>query len=77
MDESDNPAGIGSLGVDGIVVKLEELSDLIKQSGLLTFARGGHGILLQKRHAVQVGDRSWANGPESPNLSKYQGKIAC
>ncbi len=32
MDEQDNPVGIGSLGVDGIVVKAEELSDLIKHS---------------------------------------------
>jgi hypothetical protein len=60
MDEPDNPVGIGSLGGDGIVVKAEELSDLIKQSGLLVFVRGGNSILLQKRTPVQVDNRSWA-----------------
>lgn len=57
MDDPDNPIGIGALDVDGIVRKAEELSDLIKQSGLLTLVRGGHGILLQKRRVDQADNR--------------------
>ena len=41
MDEPDNPVGIGSLGVDGIVLKAQELSDIIKESGLLAFVPTG------------------------------------
>ncbi len=77
MNEPANLVGIGSLGVDGIVVKAEELSDFINESGLLTPDRGGHSILLQKRHAVQVITGNGQMGPRIQNLSHDQGRIAC
>ena len=40
----NNPADIGPLGVDGVVVKTEDLSDLIQEAGRLTFVPGLHSI---------------------------------
>jgi len=47
MNEPDDPIGIGAFGVDGIVVKAQDLSDLIEKSRLLTLGRGRHSISLR------------------------------
>jgi hypothetical protein len=39
---------IRTLGMDGIVMETEDLPNLIQESGLLTFAWGGHKVLLGK-----------------------------
>jgi hypothetical protein len=42
LNEPHDPIGIGTLSVDGIVMKAQNLSDLIQKSRLLTL--GGAGI---------------------------------
>jgi hypothetical protein len=39
---------VGPLGMDGIVMESEDLSNLIQESGSLTFAGRGLSILLKK-----------------------------
>lgn len=53
---------IRALGMDGIVMETKDLSNLIQESGLLTFAGGGHKVLLGKWRSL-VGNKLWAKMP--------------
>ena len=63
--------------MNGIVVEKEDISDFIQESGLLTFAGGGHSIFLQSRYAVGLIIGIGQNGPKIRFLSYYQRKDAC
>jgi hypothetical protein len=71
-----DPVHVGSLGVNGVVVQTEYLSDLIEEFWLLTF--------YQVRHIKPINDSPISpimgirqNCPKTRPLSHYQGKIAC
>ena len=53
LNEPHNPIGIGTFGVDGIVMKAQNLSDFIEKPRLLTLGGGRHSISLRK-HVFQV-----------------------
>jgi hypothetical protein len=65
MSEPGNPVHIGSLGVDGIVVKTEHLSDFLQEFGRLTFGDGRHRILLQNKCVVGVDNRIGQECPKT------------
>jgi len=44
LNESDDPVGVGTFGVDGIVVKAQDLSNLIEKARVLTLGGDGHRI---------------------------------
>lgn len=46
-NEPHDPTGIGTFGVDGIVVKAQDLVDLIEKARLLTLSRGRHTISIR------------------------------
>jgi hypothetical protein len=62
-----DPVHVGSLGMNGVVVQTEYLSDLIEEFWLLTFCRVRHKSLI-------TGIRQ--NCPKTQLLSHYQGKMA-
>jgi hypothetical protein len=77
MSKADDPVHIGALGVNGIVVKTEHLSDLLQQFGRLTFGRGRHRIFLLNKCVVGVDNRIGQECLKSRILSYYQSTIAC
>ena len=52
MGKLNRPIDIGALGMDGIEMEMEDLSNLIEELMLLIFAGDGHNILLGNCHAV-------------------------
>ena len=74
---ANNPIQIGSLSVNRVVVKSEQLSDLIEEFGLLVRIGVTHGASsiddAVKTLIMEVGQ----NCPSTSLLSYYQGKCAC
>jgi hypothetical protein len=56
LNESDDPIGVGTFGVDGIVVKAQNLSNLIEKPRLLTLGGGRHSISL-RRQVFQIDNK--------------------
>ncbi len=70
-----DPVHVGSLGVNGVVVQTEYLSDLIEEFWLLTFCRVRH-IKLHDDSLISLITGIGQNCPKTPSLSHYQGKLA-
>jgi hypothetical protein len=76
-DKSYDPLDIGTLGVNGIVVETEHLSDVIEEFWLLISRRRRH-ILLRGGGGEIADNTHRAKLPENPSnitLSRQNGKL--
>jgi hypothetical protein len=69
------PIQVGSLGVNGVVVQTEYLSDLIEGFWLLTFCRVRHKKF-DNNSPISLIIGIGQNCPKTRLLSYYQGKMA-
>jgi hypothetical protein len=74
-DKPHDPIYVGSLGVNGVVVQTEYLSDLIEEFWLLTFCRVRH-IKPRNDSPISLIIGVGQNCPKTRLLSHYQGKLA-
>jgi hypothetical protein len=71
-----DPVHVGSLGVNGVVVQTEYLSDLIEEFWLLTFCRVRHMLSFKAVAQIWLTMGIGQKCPKTPPISHYQGKSA-
>jgi hypothetical protein len=70
-----DPVHVGSLGVNGIVVQVEYLSDLIEEFWLLSFCRIRHITLLDKMTSRNLGGILRELGGSANEAKKPKGML--
>jgi len=74
-DDPDDPLPIRALGMNGVVVKTEHVTDFIEEFWLLTSCRVRH-IWSPSWRLEIVDNRHGQNCLKTPPISHYQGKMA-